>query len=71
MGYSLRTARYRYSTWEQGGAGEELYDYQSDPREIRNLAADAAASSLKQQLRTQLLNIARQRGMPPTSGSSN
>ncbi|MDQ6759657.1 MAG: sulfatase [Acidobacteriota bacterium] len=71
MGYSLRTARYRYSTWEQGGAGEELYDYESDPREIRNLAADPAAGGLKQQLRTQLLTIARQRGMPPNSGSSN
>jgi iduronate 2-sulfatase len=63
MGYSLRTERYRYSTWEHGGEGEELYDYQADPREVRNIAREESAKSVKQELRRQLLAISTQRGM--------
>ncbi|MFT5032032.1 MAG: iduronate 2-sulfatase [Candidatus Binatia bacterium] len=38
-GYSVRTARYRYTEWgENGKAGAELYDHETDPREMVNLA---------------------------------
>ena len=38
-GYSLRTSRYRYTEWgAQGNEGAELYDHQSDPQEMTNLA---------------------------------
>ncbi|MCH2180906.1 MAG: sulfatase [Mariniblastus sp.] len=37
-GYSLRTDRYRYTEWLEGRAGRELYDHQSDPDEVTNLA---------------------------------
>jgi len=37
-GYSIRTQRYRYTEWMEGKAGRELYDHQTDPDEIRNLA---------------------------------
>ena len=38
-GYSLRTPRYRYTEWgEEGKLGAELYDHQTDPREMVNLA---------------------------------
>ena len=38
-GYSLRTVRYRYTEWgEDGDEGNELYDHQSDPDEMHNLA---------------------------------
>lgn len=36
MGYSVRTERYRYTTWSDGANGEELYDYHEDPREMKN-----------------------------------
>ncbi|HEV8147869.1 MAG TPA: sulfatase-like hydrolase/transferase, partial [Bryobacteraceae bacterium] len=62
-GYSLRTERYRYSFWNEGAEGEELYDYQADPRELRNLVNDAASAGLKQKLRTSLQEICRARGM--------
>jgi uncharacterized sulfatase len=62
MGYSLRTERYRYTEWEFGAEGAELYDYENDPREVRNLAEDAAASSLRSQLRDRLHAAIRQRG---------
>jgi uncharacterized sulfatase len=40
MGYSLRTDRWRYTEWDDGQRGAELYDEVGDPRELHNLAAD-------------------------------
>ncbi|MEM9284102.1 MAG: sulfatase [Verrucomicrobiota bacterium] len=37
-GYSLRTPRWRYTEWLGGKAGRELYDHDSDPDEITNVA---------------------------------
>ncbi len=38
-GYSIRTGRYRFTEWgEDGAEGAELYDHQSDPAEMHNLA---------------------------------
>ncbi|MDO8545119.1 MAG: sulfatase [Opitutaceae bacterium] len=39
-GHSVRTARWRYTEWDDGKAGVELYDHDSDPGEMKNLAAD-------------------------------
>ena len=39
MGYSVRTDRWRYTEWEDGKQGVELYDEVADPAERRNLAA--------------------------------
>lgn len=63
MGYSVRTERYRYTMWAGGSDGEELYDYQQDPRELKNLASDASATALKAKLHAKLVQIARSRGM--------
>jgi len=38
FGYSLRTARWRYTEWDEGRKGRELYDHDNDPKEINNLA---------------------------------
>jgi uncharacterized sulfatase len=40
MGYSVRTDRYRYTEWDGGQKGAQLYDYAADPKELTNLAAD-------------------------------
>jgi len=40
MGYSVRTERWRYTEWDSGKAGSELYDHDNDPHEWHNLAKD-------------------------------
>jgi uncharacterized sulfatase len=40
MGYSVRTERWRYTEWDGGRAGAELYDHDNDPHEWCNLASD-------------------------------
>jgi len=37
-GKSVRTQRWRYTEWNEGRVGTELYDHASDPGEYRNLA---------------------------------
>jgi uncharacterized sulfatase len=68
-GYSIRTERYRYSQWEREGViGEELYEYDADPREVRNLASDPAAADIKERLRRRLDGIRRSR--PPLTAAA-
>ncbi len=55
FGYSLRTPRWRYTEWEQGKQGRELYDHDADPGELTNLANEPAhvetIAGLSRQLR--------------------
>ncbi len=44
-GYSLRTPRWRYTEWDEGHRGRELYDHDTDPRELVNLADDPPHAS--------------------------
>lgn len=38
FGYTLRTPRWRYTEWDEGAQGRELYDHDADPQELTNLA---------------------------------
>jgi uncharacterized sulfatase len=40
LGRSIRTERWRYTEWDGGKRGVELYDHANDPHEWNNLAAD-------------------------------
>jgi iduronate 2-sulfatase len=40
MGYSVRTEQWRYTEWDTGKRGVELYNEVDDPSEMHNLAAD-------------------------------
>jgi arylsulfatase A-like enzyme len=62
MGYSLRTERWRYTEWDRGERGVELYDAQADPDELRNLAADPGHRDTVDALRRQLRNVVEGRG---------
>jgi len=55
MGYSMRTARYRFTRWQgiknpKDIAGLELYDHQTDPGENVNLAAQPQHKALVERL---------------------
>ncbi|MBM3966617.1 MAG: sulfatase [Planctomycetes bacterium] len=39
FGYSLRTERWRYTEWDEGIRGRELYDHRMDPGERTNLVS--------------------------------
>lgn len=51
MGRTVRTGRWRYTEWDEGRAGIELYDHTVDPREYQNLADDARHAATMAQLR--------------------
>lgn len=53
-GYSLRTARWRYTEWDEGREGRELYDHDADPRELTNLAERPENAAHVEQLAKQL-----------------
>ena len=54
MGYTIRTPRYRYTEWNGGQFGAELYDYVNDPEEITNLAMSAESDPIIRRLQTRL-----------------
>jgi len=54
FGYSLRTPRWRYTEWDEGQKGRELYDHDNDPREITNLADKAEFSKTVEELSQQV-----------------
>ncbi|MBK6799494.1 MAG: DUF4976 domain-containing protein [Acidobacteria bacterium] len=39
-GKSVRHERWRYTEWDAGRNGTELYDHANDPREFNNLAVE-------------------------------
>jgi uncharacterized sulfatase len=54
LGRSIRTDRYRYTDWDGGKQGVELYDHTTDPGEWKTLAADPKAADIKAELKNQL-----------------
>ena len=58
MGRSIRSDRWRYTEWNEGQSGAELYDHQRDPGESRNLADDPAHQETRQRLKRVLASRA-------------
>ena len=58
MGYSMRTARYRYTEWRDFETGKvlatELYDHGTDPHETQNVATAEDNAEVVKKLREQL-----------------
>jgi uncharacterized sulfatase len=50
MGRSVRTARWRYTEWDEGRQGAELYDHDADPHEYENLAGDQKTAEVQSEL---------------------
>jgi uncharacterized sulfatase len=60
MGYSIRTDRWRYTEWDEGKQGRELYDHENDPNETDNLAETSEHSETVAEL-AKLLAEAKER----------
>jgi iduronate 2-sulfatase len=54
FGYTLRTPRWRYTEWDEGREGKELYDHDADPHELTNLVNEASRLKDVQELSQQL-----------------
>jgi uncharacterized sulfatase len=56
MGYSVRNDTWRYTEWDDGKRGTELYNEKADPGELRNLASEPkharVIDTMKRLLRT-------------------
>ncbi len=54
FGYTLRAERWRYTEWDEGRQGRELYDHAGDPKELTNLADQPDQAGTVARLSTQL-----------------
>jgi uncharacterized sulfatase len=57
MGYSVRTETWRYTEWDEGKRGVELYSEIDDPDELRNLADDPAHRNQLAEMRELLRRV--------------
>lgn len=55
-GRSVRTEKWRYTEWDEGRKGLELYDHVNDPHEYRNLALDPAYAGTREEMKRLLHN---------------
>ena len=54
MGYSIRTERWRYTEWDDGTRGAELYDEKDDGGEMHNRAGDPKYADIQRDLKARL-----------------
>lgn len=65
MGRSIRTRRWRYTQWNGGLDGSELYDHQRDPGEFENLVDQPEYQAIAESLERRMEK--RAQAMPPTT----
>lgn len=65
-GRSVRNERYRYTEWDRGASGVELYDHDTDPGEVVNRANDQKLAEVQRQLHEWLLTREEAEGWQPT-----
>lgn len=49
-GYSIRTPQWRYTEWDEGRKGRELYNHETDSKELVNLSGEAALAAKVKEL---------------------
>jgi len=55
VGKTVANERFRYTEWDGGRRGVELYDHQTDPGEYRNLALDPAHAATRAEMKRLLI----------------
>lgn len=75
MGYAIRDNRYRYVEWVDEGLNTnpdadlkqvnavQLFDYETDPKETKNLAGEEEYSDIEQMMREKLYGFYRRNGL--------
>ncbi|KKL68036.1 hypothetical protein LCGC14_2128980, partial [marine sediment metagenome] len=53
---TVKTREWRYTEWDEGRKGTELYDQLNDPLEYNNLAGDPAYDSLKAVMKSLIIH---------------
>ena len=53
----MRTERWRYSEFTGGSGGAVLFDHQSDPHEMKNLADDPQYKSVVEEMKALLAKL--------------
>ena len=56
IGHSVSTDRFRYIEWDEGRGGRQLYDHETDPHELTNLADKPMQAERIQRMRNRLAN---------------
>ena len=56
-GHSVRTETWRYTEWGFGTMGQELYNEETDPQELNNLASDPRYSEIVLKMKGLLKNV--------------
>ncbi len=56
-GHSVRTHLWRYTEWGFGTEGTELYNEETDPKELHNLASDLRYTKVVEQMKQLLMKI--------------
>lgn len=56
-GRSVRTQRWRYTEWDHGRRGRELYDHDNDPREFKNLVDDPKFAEVVREMHTLIAKV--------------
>lgn len=64
LGHSVRTDRWRYTEWEDGKEGVELYDEAADPVELHNLAGKSEYAAVQAEMK-QTLQAGWRAALPP------
>jgi len=55
IGRSVKTKEWRYTEWDDGKMGSELYDQVNDPLEYNNLSTEEGYDSVKEHLKTLII----------------
>ncbi|HSW47435.1 MAG TPA: sulfatase [Phycisphaerae bacterium] len=64
FGRSIRTERWRYTEWDEGRQGAELYDHDQDPNEFNNLARKPEHAAIVKELRRSLHRVGEAAAQP-------